>query len=442
MLLLVLLAASPGALGESVGAANCLGRWLECRSDLVRAIFNSSTLPSRPPEWVLPGGGPQVAEPDGTYSMHGLPGPGRGTFVGDVSWENNLTALVWTVRSPFLEINTTVFWSRNTSSRAAINYPPPPYGPEAGVDLPTGPRIPSPDAPWGEANDFVPPLSDTLIMYHNGHETLTCTPNYDGVVDHFNQLGYDVFELMMPLIGCNEAPQYDIPGEGAQKHWWFQQFEDRGDYTMRYFIEPVALAVAHAKRLGYKHIVLSGLSGGGWTTAVAAAILTDIDLSIQISGSLPRWPTPAYPTWVPELPEGRNRSAVSPDIFHPPPPIGAGGDFEQWQARPVYDAIGGFVEMYVLAALEPHRHQLQILHEYDWCCFRGAGLFDKIKAFNAFVQAHVGGWMQTAVTAGNSHQVNPRDKVLVAVMVERLRRNGKLAKRDFAALPFDDLRVQ
>ena len=50
--------------------------------------------------------------------------------------------------------------------------------------------------------------------------------------------------------------------------------------------------------------------------------------------------------------------------------------------------------------------------------------------------------MQTAVTAGNSHQVNPRDKVLVAVMVERLRRNGKLAKRDFAALPFDDLRVQ
>ena len=26
--------------------------------------------------------------------------------------------------------------------------------------------------------------------YHNGHETATCSPNYDGVVDYFNELGY------------------------------------------------------------------------------------------------------------------------------------------------------------------------------------------------------------------------------------------------------------
>ena len=29
----------------------------------------------------------------------------------------------------------------------------------------------------------------------NGHETSTCSPNYDGVVDYFNRLGYDVMEL-------------------------------------------------------------------------------------------------------------------------------------------------------------------------------------------------------------------------------------------------------
>ena len=46
---------------------------------------------------------------------------------------------------------------------------------------------------------------DTLLIYHNGHETETCTPNYDGVVDHFNEIGYDVMEMMMPLIGCNQA---------------------------------------------------------------------------------------------------------------------------------------------------------------------------------------------------------------------------------------------
>ena len=80
---------------------------------------------------------------------------------------------------------------------------------------------------------------------------------------------------------------------------------------MRYFIEPVALVVAHAKRLGYKHIVMTGLSGGGWTTTVASAVLPDIELSIPIAGSLPTWPTQDWPHWVPNLPQGRDPRAVS-----------------------------------------------------------------------------------------------------------------------------------
>ena len=50
--------------------------------------------------------------------------------------------------------------------------------------------------------------------------------------------------------------------------------------------------------------------------------------------------------------------------------------------------------------------------------------------------------MQTAITSGNFHEVNPRDKVLVSVLVERLRRVGALEKADFEHLPFDNLRVQ
>jgi hypothetical protein len=50
--------------------------------------------------------------------------------------------------------------------------------------------------------------------------------------------------------------------------------------------------------------------------------------------------------------------------------------------------------------------------------------------------------MQTAVTAGNYHEVNVRDKVIVAVVLERLRRNGALEQSDFAKLPFDDLQIQ
>eukprot|EP00050_Salpingoeca_kvevrii_P013686 m.30486 g.30486 ORF g.30486 m.30486 type:complete len:381 (-) comp5226_c0_seq2:145-1287(-) len=232
--------------------------------------------------------------------------------------------------------------------------------------------------------------------------------------------GYDVMELMMPLIGCNVAPQYGSP----TSHEWFAQWEAKGDHTLRFFIEPVVLAVNYALDvLHYKHVVMVGLSGGGWTTTVAAAVDPRIELSIPIAGSVPKWPTSLYPGHFPDLPEGHGT---------------IGGDYEQLQERPVYN-ISGFVGFYVLAALEENRHQLQILHEFDSCCFRARGFHADIAAYNRFVQQHAAGWMQTAVTAGNYHMVNLRDKVLVAHLVERLRRNGRLTPADFDALPFDIL---
>ena len=56
--------------------------------------------------------------------------------------------------------------------------------------------------------------------------------------------------------------------------------------------------------------------------------------------------------------------------------------------------------------------------------------------------ARRGRWMQTAATAGNYHEVNLRDKVLIATVVEKLRAKeggGALVAADFAGLPFDDL---
>ena len=58
-----------------------------------------------------------------------------------------------------------------------------------------------------------------------------------------------------------------------------------------------------------------------------------------------------------------------------------------------------------MAALEPKRYQLQIVHEFDSCCFRGGGLHPNITEFNKFAQSHVKGWFQTAVTSGNYHEV-------------------------------------
>jgi hypothetical protein len=268
------------------------------------------------------------------------------------------------------------------------------------------------------------------VLYHNGHSFgHDCTPNYNTVADFLNQLGYDVMELFMPLHGCNrDNPQYDNP----TSHNWFAQWEVKGDFPIRYFIEPVILTINYAVKLGYKHIIMAGLSGGGWSTTVAAAIDPRISLSMQIAGSIPRFGTPLYPAVVPDC------SASDSDCQASKEP---GGDYEQDYTRPIYSAAG-FVEMYVLAALEDGRQSLQMLHEWDSCCHRAGGLHDEIVAYNRFVQAHTRGWFQTIANLGNFHEVNFRDKVVLGMMIES-KRAGVLGKTSRAAgfgnIPFDVL---
>ena len=169
--------------------------------------------------------------------------------------------------------------------------------------------------------------------------------------------------------------------------------------------------------LGYKHIVLTGLSGGGWVTTVTAAVDPRIKLSIPVAGTIPKWATTLYPRVVPDLPE-------------------IDGDFEQFYARPMYKHCG-FVCMYVLSQLEEGRASAQILHEQDDCCYAATGLHDEIIAYNQFVQSRSGGWMQSFVTEGSIHQVNVRDKVIMASLIETFRRKGFLGRTDMLSVPFD-----
>lgn len=159
--------------------------WLACRNNMISSIFNVSVdaasntapLPTRAvPDYVIP-------NPE--YCMKGFPGPGNG--VGNInnnSWTNNMTTLIWTIESPFIKLNSTVFHTLNTSGSAPRNWPH------------DGPSMPGPSISPQK-------YGDTIVIYHNGHETHNCVSNYDGNVDYFNELGYDVMELFMPLFGCN-----------------------------------------------------------------------------------------------------------------------------------------------------------------------------------------------------------------------------------------------
>lgn len=125
--------------------------------------------------------------------------------------------------------------------------------------------------------DSAPLDRETLVIYHSGHYP-SCDRcaifDDDGVIQWLNGLGYDVMHLQMPLFMCNyvESMRCD--------HSFFKEFEEAGAPTMRFFLEPVVLAVNFALgKLGYKRVFMTGLSGGGWTTTMLPAFDPRISLS-------------------------------------------------------------------------------------------------------------------------------------------------------------------
>src|SRR5262249_1050169 len=82
-----------------------------------------------------------------------------------------------------------------------------------------------------------------------------------------------------------------------------------------------------------------GLSGGGWTTTVYAAIDPTIRLSLPVAGTMPLW-----------LRSG-----------------GSVGDTEQTLSR--FYQIAGYPDLYVLGSHGTGRKRGQILNRRDDCCF-------------------------------------------------------------------------
>lgn len=160
--------------------------WLSVRAALINTVFGrtNGSLPTENPY-------PDAIEPVGGNTSSGCWCSTLGNcLASSCTWSSNMTKLVFTIAAPVndsftLTLNSTVFWTLNTSGVASI-----PYG---GPDAPQFPEYP------------MPPMrrSDILVLFHNGHNS-PCSvpfgdPDFDGTVDWLNQLGYDVMNLHMPL---------------------------------------------------------------------------------------------------------------------------------------------------------------------------------------------------------------------------------------------------
>jgi hypothetical protein len=184
----------------------------------------------------------------------------------------------------------------------------------------------------------------TLVLYHQGHrgDFFKSKSRIQALVAR----GYAVAGLSMPLQGMNNQPVVSFPGLGTvrlRQHRHMEYLEPAKGHPLRYFLEPV---IAVINGLGPEYdgrVDMVGISGGGWTATVAAAIDPRILISIPVADSNPFY-----------LRFERHW-----------------GDWEE--TVPALYRIANYLELHVLGASGDGREQLEILNAYDPCCHQGIG---------------------------------------------------------------------
>jgi hypothetical protein len=212
-----------------------------------------------------------------------------------------------------------------------------------------------------------------LVLYHAGHGGYGAPDAM--VVDDLVAGGDTVLVFEMPLIGVNAAPIHlDLPNGPVtltrHEHMAFLDGVTTGS-PIRYFVEPV-IVMLNAFAPKYDDISMIGLSGGGWTTTMAAAIDPRIDRSYQAAGTLPMAVRFAREdSW---------------------------GDYEQ--VDPGLYAIADYPDLYVLGAAG--RRQIQVLNLHDPCCFGGDHRAIYEPQVQAALQAAGGGFFSVYLDPDNT----------------------------------------
>ncbi len=194
-----------------------------------------------------------------------------------------------------------------------------------------------------------------LLIFHMGHSNDILTAGGGETIRYFLDEGFSILMFWMPLFGENPRTAQNIPNHGtytfssgtAGHDVMSSVLENSRGSFIRFFIEPVIVALNYAEgQFDYGDINMVGISGGGWTTHLCAALDTRIKLSFPVAGSLPLY------------------------LRSGPCPNGSKGDAEQeWPA--LYEHIASWLDIYILGGYGRGRGQVHILNQYDSCCFWG-----------------------------------------------------------------------
>jgi hypothetical protein len=194
------------------------------------------------------------------------------------------------------------------------------------------------------------------VIWHVGHEA---EENELPVAQQIAAAGYLVVVMNMPLVGPSIGPPW---AQTLLAHWWdgsgpayvgpcggvaayfrheiFSCFS----YPLAFFLTPVVAVGNWLTGHGYRRIAMAGLSGGGWTTFMAAALDTRIKLAFPVAGSRP----------------GHGAVCRTTSL--------CGLDYEQ---RYVFRLVPDYQPIYLLGAWGKGRSLTAIYNSNDPCCFGG-----------------------------------------------------------------------
>ncbi len=222
-----------------------------------------------------------------------------------------------------------------------------------------------------------------LVILQHGH---ACTfddaadPRGAGMAETADALlgaGYAVLLSHMPHMrpgDCQTVPHgalFDLPL--------------RSGNALQFFLTPLVESLNRLKPK-YKEIHMAGLSGGGWTTTVLAAVEPAIRLSFPVAGTIPLYL--------------RTGDSV--------------GDKEQYLEE--FYRLAGYPDLYYLGAFGPGRKQVQILNRKDNCCFgeaqhKGSDYEAAMRVYETKVSQALGSGGRFRLEIDNSaprHMISPQ----------------------------------
>ena len=195
--------------------------------------------------------------------------------------------------------------------------------------------------------------NDRLAIFQQGHNPQMSGDGGLTTIQTLLNEGYAVMALQMPLFGPNSGPYTSYNAFLA-------------DFTVddfNVYLAPIAAAVNYA-RTNYDYaadISLIGVSGGGWTVTLYAALDPSIARTVSVSGGLPQ-----YLDLTMNLP----------------------------QFLLLYDLVDS-LDLYILASAGAGRKYMQVFNRFDNCCFAGKGYQTYVNAVSTSVSSLPGGEFST-----------------------------------------------